>query len=395
MGRLTGLVVALAVAGSLVLASWAQAAEWELKTVSLPSGGKEGVLWGVSCFSASVCTGVGDYWNGSVWGASGNEWNGTSWATASVIANPSPGEKNGDLRSVSCFSATRCIAAGAFGVSGVGLSLIESSNKGTWTHTTSPNPSNGKNAELLGILCMSLEFCLTTGQFLNTEGGGEKGAIMAEEWEGTSWSLLSPIENPGNRKNGKLRSVACTAVSECRAVGNWGIEVGGEGLGTPGEETWNGSTWKATETPVPSSAHFGELFGISCATANSCLAVGSWEQVITKAYNGLANYWNGTSWSLLEPPAPTGATREELAGVSCTAVEECMVVGTYTSSTGTKMTLAELWKSKVWKIQPTPNPAGAKASGFESVSCTEAEVCNAVGFSVNSSNVELPIAAHL
>ncbi len=243
----------------------------------------------------------------------------------------------------------------------------------------------------MGIQCISLEYCLATGEYVNTEAG-EKGAVLAEEWEGTSWLLMSPIENPGKQKNGKMRSVSCVAEASCRAVGNWGTEIG---IGVPGSETWNGIEWKATQLPEPGAANFGEMFGISCKTANSCLAVGVWREAVTEKYTILTDYWNGTEWTFAVPPRPTGTTRSELTGVSCTAVEECIVVGNYTNSSGTQLTLAELWKNKEWTIQTTPNPSGAKASGFKSISCTEAEVCNAVGYSYSSTNVQTPIAAHL
>ncbi len=143
MKGLTRRVMTLAFAALLMLVTGAQAATWELKNVSLPTGGTEGELEGVSCFSATVCTAGGHYYNGSINGAMGDEWNGTSWSVASVIANP--GEKNGDLRSISCFSATRCIGAGAYGGSGgTGNTLVEASNKGVWTHVSSPNHGGGK-----------------------------------------------------------------------------------------------------------------------------------------------------------------------------------------------------------------------------------------------------------
>lgn len=307
---------------------------------------------------------------------------------ASVIANP--GEKNGDLRAMSCFSSTRCFGVGAYGGSGgTGNTLVESSNKGVWSVVSSPNHGGGKFDKLEGVLCISLEYCVATGEYLNTESG-EKGAILAEEWEGTKWNLMSPIENPGKQKNGKLRSVVCVEVASCRAVGNWGTEIG---IGVPGSETWNGTEWKATQLPMPGAAEFGELFGISCATANSCLGVGIWREAITEKEVILTDYWNGAEWTYAVPPRPTGATRSEFEGVSCTAVEECIAVGNYTNSGGTRVTLGERWKNKEWTILSTPNPSGAKSSSFKSISCTASEVCNAVGYYSTSTNIQKPMAA--
>jgi len=382
---LTMLALTLAPAG-------AHAAVWELKTAVLPAGGTEGELLGVSCASASVCTAVGDYFNGSIVGAMGNEWNGTSWAVASVEANP--GEKNGKLYGVLCYSSTRCMAVGSYGTKGGGgNSLVEASNKGAWTHVTSPNHGGGKFDKLYDVWCKSLEYCVATGDYLNTEAG-EKGAVLAEEWEGTTWNLMSPIENPGKNKNGKLWSIACSAEASCRAVGNWGTEAG---IGVAGEETLSGTKWSATQLPEPPVADFAELYGISCTSEKSCMAVGVWRETEseTKKLTILTELWNGKAWSYSIPPRPIGATESEFRSVSCPAVEECIAVGHYRDSSKKELTLAEVWNGKEWKIQTSPNPSGALASALQGVSCTEIEVCNAVGDYLNSENKLKPLAAHL
>jgi hypothetical protein len=385
MRHLRRWILAVMVIASLAGPAGAHAATWKLESLSLPAKGTEGELRGVSCFSASACTAVGHYFNGSIWGAMGNEWNGTSWSVASVEANP--GSKNGDLWSVTCLTALRCRAVGAYGNAGTGMTLAESSNKGVWTHITTPNPK-GSAPELLGISCVSTEYCVATGHYNNTEG---KNAVMAEEWNVEAWVLMSPIENP-EKDNGKLWSVSCLEVEKCRAVGGWGTFAG---LGVAGSETLNGKVWTATKVEEPGAAEFGELFSISCKTANSCMAVGVWREGVTKKTRLLADHWNGTSWSLSLAEGPSGETESELRGVSCTAVETCIAVGEYRNSSKKELTLAEIWNGKKWEVQTTPNPTEAAGSILEAISCPEAEVCNAVGHDINSSNVVKPIAEHL
>ncbi len=378
---------------ALLIPNSSLAAAWEEKSVSLPTGGTEGVLWGISCFSSTFCAAGGDFFNGSIWGAAGDEWNGSSWSVASVEANP--GDKNGDLRSVYCYSATRCWGVGAYGLSGNGHTLVENRSKeGVWTRVTSPDPSgkSGNSApELLGISCKTEEeeqICIATGHHLNTAGNG---GIIAEEWTGASWKVLSPPENPGGQKNGILWSVSCTSHTACRAVGGWGTEAG---VGVAGEEFWNGKEWKAATTPEPAGATFGALTGISCASTTSCMAVGDYKNSLGKA-TVLADYWNGTSWSLKEAREPTGAEASELLGVSCISSEYCVAVGIFTNGSGVRRTLAENWNGKEWSLETTPNPSGSTASGYQGVSCTAVEVCNAAGWYVSSLGTEKPVAGHL
>ncbi|MFZ1927294.1 MAG: hypothetical protein WAU42_14275 [Solirubrobacteraceae bacterium] len=378
-------------------ATSAYAAKWELEKAVLPTGGTEGYLRAVSCFSSTNCTSVGSYSNGSIGGAFGNEWNGTAWSVTSVIANP--GTKNGDLRGISCFSATTCRAVGTYGTEeggkGVGKSLVESVKEKVWKTIPSPNSSLGKNAEFMGVSCPGEGgFCLATGQYLRTSGE-ETGAAFASEWNGEEWALLSPIENPGNRKNGQLLGVSCIEAGVCIAAGTWGIEPAGE---TPqfhaGSESYNKAEkkWVATEAEEFAGAKYGVFYGISCKSSAFCMAVGKWSPNIAAGpYKTYAATWNGTGWKLvLWSGGPPGATEGALHGVSCPAVGECEVVGEAKNSSGVEVALAYLWKEEKWTFQETPDPAGAKSSSLEAVSCTAAEVCNAVGAELNSSNVQKP-----
>lgn len=391
--RVTLCVAMLAVATGLVVVTTAQAATWEVKSVSLPTGGTEGALWGVSCPSTTFCAAVGDYWNGSIWGAAGDEWNGTSWTVATVEANP--GDKNGDLRSVSCWSTTGCRASGAYGNKGAGNSLIEGRKEGTWKRIPSPNASNGKNPEFMGISCPETAFCLATGEFVNLEAG-EAGAAFASEWEGEEWVRLSPVENPGGQKNGQLQSVSCYEVGVCMSVGGWGKELEGRFVSQAGSEIWTKSTkeWAVVNAEEPAGAKFGMFYGVSCTSATFCMAVGKWSENVSSApYKAMADTWNGSKWTLvLWSGGSEGATEGALHSVSCTAAEECEMVGSDKSKTGVEEALAYRFKKGTWTFQKTELPVGAKSGKLEGISCKETEVCNAVGDFVNSEGKLKPFA---
>ncbi len=90
------------------------------------------------------------------------------------------------------------------------------------------------------------------------------------------------------------------------------------------------------------------------------------------------------------------ASKSTLSSKACAAsASECLAVGHYVNSSGTTVTLAEFWNGSGWSIEETPNPGGAKSSSLASVACgTEAGAwrCTAVGSYVNSSGVEVPLA---
>ncbi len=108
-----------------------------------------------------------------------------------------------------------------------------------------------------------------------------------------------------------------------------------------------------------------------------CTAVGFYGNV--PGTGTLAEYWDGTSWSLQATPDPAGAGVSVLKGVSCPAAGFCAAVGRYQNAAGKHVTLAETWNGTAWSIQPAPSPAGARRSYLWAVSCASPTACTATG----------------
>lgn len=114
-----------------------------------------------------------------------------------------------------------------------------------------------------------------------------------------------------------------------------------------------------------------ELNAVSCDGA-SCVAVGMYlaanNQVLT-----LAERWNGTSWRLLHPISAR-APISVLYGVSCNSAQVCMAVGG--SQWTRQYPLAESWRNGRWHLVPGGKVAGGTLNG---VSCPFKLRCIAVG----------------
>jgi hypothetical protein len=95
----------------------------------------------VSCVSATACTAVGYYETRNFHDKTLVEsWNGTRW---SVVPSPSRRDSENILASVSCVSATACMAAGYYVANsgnGPQNTFIESWNGTRWAIVPSPNP---------------------------------------------------------------------------------------------------------------------------------------------------------------------------------------------------------------------------------------------------------------
>src|SRR5262249_26094218 len=88
---------------------------------------------------------------------------------------------------------------------------------------------------------------------------------------------------------------------------------------------------------------------------------------------------------LQSPVPPNGAIASNLDSVSCTAAKACQAIGNLEAGDGTFDTFAEGWDGKSWTEEATPNAAVSNLSG---VSCTAATACTSVGDFDNGGVIE-------
>jgi hypothetical protein len=346
----------------------------------------------VSCASSSRCFAVGRIKNGSHANSElglVHEWNGTEWLTASTgvkYENPSEAVSS-QLSGVSCASSTACTAVGSYtNTAGTEVTLAES-GPGFWFAQKPPNPKEAVRSHLLGVSCTSAEACMAVGYY--DKGAFNSQLTLAERWNGKEWTIQE-TPNPTEIKGVQLNGVSCTSSEACTAVGYYTFLVGEREHSATLAERWNGKVWTIQEPPNPKEARFSNLSGISCTSSEVCTAVGSYTNAEDTISYTLAERWNGKVWTIQETPNPTGAKTGDLSGVSCASSEACTAIGWYTNSTGSHLTLAERWNGKAWTIQETPNPTNS--SELAGVSCTSSEACIAVGQYTESSGLEATLA---
>ncbi len=169
--------------------------------------------------------------------------------------------------------------------------------------------------------------------------------------------------------------MSCSSPRTCTAAGYYRR---GAGNFVSLAERWNGKKWTLERTPNPTGATDSELQSVSCTSARACTAVG-YDRNSAGRKSTLAERRNDKKWTLEPTLNPTEATYSELESVSCTGARACLAVGSYENTIGQYVTLAERWNGKKWMIEPTPNPAKA-VSFLYGVSCTSAKACTAVGY---------------
>ncbi len=319
-------------------------------------------LYGVSCVSSTMCMAVGYYVNGSSLAQTLVEsWNGTEWT---VSSSPNQGTDSSDLFGVSCVSATSCMAVGSYYSEGTNQTLIESWNGHDWTISSSPEP--GTNNVLFGVSCASATSCVAVG---NYDGQGHNQTLI-ESWKGHDWSVSSSPD-----QGGYLDGISCASANSCMAVG-YHKENGYKQTLT---ESWNGTAWTIPSSPSPSATD-NVLESISCASDMDCMTVGyySHSEHGSAVAQTLVEFWNGTAWTI-SSSRDRGTNYNQFFGVSCVSAKSCKAVGSYQSRSGAFKPLIESWNGTDWTV--STSPSDTRDNYLWSASCVSSpKSCEAVGW---------------
>ena len=291
---------------------------------SLSPGSNDNYLFSVSCVSSSSCVAVGQYYSGNDSPTFVLRWDGVSWTQ---MAAPSPSTIANRLSSVSCVSASSCVAVGAYFDGNVVQRTFALRWDGvSWTLMTTPNNGAAANS-LFSVSCVSASSCIATGVYDNGSGVYQ---TLVLRWDGVSWTLLTSPNN-GSGDNG-LMSVSCVSSSSCVAVGYY---VNGSGEYQTLVLRWDGVSWTQVNSPN-GGTNYNQLTSVSCASESSCVAVGQSNN--NDPSRTLVLSWDGVSWALLTSPN-NGSANNSLDAVSCTSESSCVAFGSFYDGGGVQRTL--------------------------------------------------------
>ncbi|HEV2361018.1 MAG TPA: hypothetical protein VGS21_04905 [Acidimicrobiales bacterium] len=187
---------------------------------------------------------------------------------------------------------------------------------------------------------------------------------------------------------GSIGGISCVSADFCMAVGGWMTQLAGSATaGHALAELWNGHDWAVLATPAPEPALRVEMSSVSCPSVDWCVAVGSGDPSTGYHHHAVTEFWDGTSWSLGTTPNP-GSLGTDLAFVSCPNTTFCMAVGESYVSRGA---VALMWNGSVWTSvavpEPSPTSLGIDRSNYlPGVSCVSASDCVAVGNYTHAKN---------
>ena len=125
--------------------------------------------------------------------------------------------------------------------------------------------------------------------------------------------------------------------------------------------------------------------GVSCQSDSTFAAVGS--SGGSSINQTFAEVLSDGTWTITPTPDPTGNLQNDLQSVSCSSAMSCMAVGNSLASG--RQTLTEAWDGSTWSIVPSPNSVGSTNTQLNGVSSARPSDCTAAGSHETGNNYSL------
>jgi hypothetical protein len=112
----------------------------------------------------------------------------------------------------------------------------------------------------------------------------------------TSWTVITPPASAASNLTGSF------ALSDTNAWAVGWSATGSGGTDISGSLHWNGTTWSSVPTPTPTgSTPNWKLESVAASSTSDAWAVGV-QSAGTKIHDSLYEHWNGTAWSVVSGP---------------------------------------------------------------------------------------------
>lgn len=316
--------------------------------------------------------------------------------------------RDATLDDISCSSTTSCAAVGFRAPSpqaGLGKAIVAVLSGGHWTMRSPGVPAGAIDSALNGVACRE-QHCWAVGAYTFIRRGELAIRSLADRSTGAGpWVLRAhPAPDVGpNFESSVLVSISCATVTFCATVGHTGAL---DFAYYPVALIYHGQTGRWIHVPLfPGQVFMHRTLrfgGVSCAVANACMAVGTYNPPGPPAnYAFSARYRE--HWRIVKMLVAPGSDDVTVGGVSCVAATDCWAVGQYGQHGPTFPFLrlarpfAIHYTGSWHKIVSLPIPAGTGTTGavLTDVKCPQRGSCIAVGAATHYGVPIRPLVYHL
>jgi hypothetical protein len=319
----------------------------------------------ISCTAAKNCTGTGTYElaRGNTAIFTVRERSGT-WSPAAALSLPGDARAgtSAQVGGISCVASGDCVVVGQYVSSLTTVAFAAESTAGTFARATEIDaPTSGDAPDALSALwCSSTVACVAVGSYQNAEG---VDFAMAATSSGTRrWTSIAV--HPGT-SDATLNYVTCTTTKNCLAFGSVTDKTRSSVVSIPERA----GAW-STPTSASTFAFQGSP-DISCGTSDDCVVltddpVGTFRHARVAAWQ--ASFSGATVLKM--PSGTTNFAEGSLYGVSCPTATTCDALGTFLNTNGDAQAYVATYVNSVLVVStPIPRAVGWFDSGAGAISC--------------------------
>jgi len=284
-----------------------------------------------------------------------------------------------DWHAASCASDGACMIIGVDGLVS-GHSAFRASPTAPWTRVAMPIPPNlwpdGGWIPWESVSCASATFCLAAATFSD---GFQFSQVW--RWDGTTWHLGNLKPSDPGEFTVYFSGVSCAAAWQCVVVGQRAASTDPSDPGLTGfRAVLDGNTWSVANLPMPSGAT-GEADTVSCWSVQHCRIIGYVKSGTGVGSNHELTVWKWSGQDFTTTTGYEGSAIPVIDTMSCTSATFC--VGAGLQSNGQIEHLDILWNGTSWTPLDIHRSAltggGAVQTATSGIVCSAAYECRMVG----------------
>lgn len=287
-----------------------------------------------------------------------------------------------------------------------GMALADPASASGWKLTTLSPPPGNPSSVLTTVSCTGAAACVAGGEYGQQAPESGEFRYLTVAGSGGTWAQpeTGPLPADANSvTSANVNSIACPAAGSCVAVGGYvaqrtapGVEPQPAFIATESHGRWVG----AIRVGLPAGAvrpAVATLQSVTCTGATACLAIGYYYDTAGQARLMSVTETDGAWHKARQITLPGKASREDMSGLnslSCTSATACVAVGTADASGATLTEAAAVESHGRWTWAPALRLPRGSQSFLSSVSCVPGGKCVAVGW-YGSDSSRIPMFATL